>query len=40
NTIHAINRKGYRYPVNFPALVQNKKKEWENMTGLPVPEYF
>ncbi|HAF6280023.1 TPA: plasmid IncI1-type surface exclusion protein ExcA [Salmonella enterica] len=40
NTIHAINRKGYSYPVNFPALVQNKKKEWENMTGLPVPEYF
>lgn len=41
NTMHAMaERGGYDYPVNFPRLIQEKRKEWERIAGLPVAEVF
>lgn len=38
NCMHAMAEKGFNYDVNFPALIQSKRQEWENISKLPVPE--
>ncbi|MGJ3289470.1 plasmid IncI1-type surface exclusion protein ExcA [Klebsiella sp. PL-2018] len=38
NCMHAMAEKGFNYDVNFPALIQNKRQEWENISKLPVPK--
>ncbi|EAV3951974.1 ethanolamine utilization protein EutG, partial [Salmonella enterica] len=32
--------RGYDYPVDFPRLIQEKRKEWEQIAGMPVAEVF
>ena len=36
NTLHAMAERGYDYPVDFPRLIQEKRKEWEQIAGMPV----
>ncbi|AWZ83262.1 putative excA (plasmid) [Escherichia coli] len=40
NTLHAMAERGYDYPVDFPRLIQEKRKEWEQIAGMPVAEVF
>ncbi|HAN7490951.1 TPA: plasmid IncI1-type surface exclusion protein ExcA, partial [Escherichia coli] len=40
NTLHAMASRGYDYPVDFPRLIQEKRKEWEQIAGMPVAEVF
>ncbi|EAT5837203.1 ethanolamine utilization protein, partial [Salmonella enterica] len=40
NTMHAMASRGYDYPVDFPRLIQEKRKEWEQIAGVPVAEVF
>ncbi|HGV0807646.1 TPA: plasmid IncI1-type surface exclusion protein ExcA [Escherichia coli] len=40
NTMHAMASRGYDYPVDFPRLIQEKRKEWEQIAGMPVAEVF
>ncbi len=40
NTMHAMASRGYDYPVDFPRLIQAKRKEWEQIAGMPVAEVF
>ncbi|EDE1156709.1 ethanolamine utilization protein EutE, partial [Salmonella enterica subsp. enterica serovar Newport] len=40
NTMHAMAIRGYDYPVDFPRLIQEKRKEWEQIAGMPVAEVF
>ncbi len=40
NTMHAMASRGYDYPVDFPRLIQEKRKEWEQIAGIPVAEVF
>ena len=40
NTMHAMASRGYDYPVDFPRLIQEKRKEWEPIAGMPVAEVF
>ena len=37
NHLHAMNNKGYTYDFNFNDIVNKKRDELENLTGLPVP---
>ncbi|MDC3427533.1 hypothetical protein ACXYTB_22280, partial [Escherichia coli] len=34
------HHRGYDYPVDFPRLIQEKRKEWEQIAGIPVAEVF
>ncbi|EMW39472.1 putative surface exclusion protein ExcB [Escherichia coli 2785200] len=40
NTMHAMASRGYDSPVDFPRLIQEKRKEWEQIAGMPVAEVF
>lgn len=40
NTLHAMAERGYDYSVDFPRLIQAKRKEWEQIAGMPVAEVF
>ena len=40
HTMHAMASRGYDYPVDFPRLIQEKRKEWEQIAGMPVAEVF
>ena len=40
DTMHAMAERGYDYPVDFPHLIQEKRKEWEQIAGMPVAEVF
>lgn len=40
DTMHAMAERGYDYPVDFPRLIQEKRKEWEQIAGMPVAEVF
>ncbi|EIM6225227.1 plasmid IncI1-type surface exclusion protein ExcA [Escherichia coli] len=40
NTMHAMASRGYDYPIDFPRLIQEKRKEWEQIAGMPVAEVF
>ncbi|MEG5552363.1 plasmid IncI1-type surface exclusion protein ExcA [Enterobacter wuhouensis] len=37
NHLHAMNNKGYTYDFNFNDIVNKKRDELEDLTGLPVP---
>lgn len=40
NTMHAMAERSYDYPVDFPRMIQEKRKEWEKVAGIPVAEVF
>ncbi|EEJ4252308.1 plasmid IncI1-type surface exclusion protein ExcA [Salmonella enterica subsp. enterica serovar 4,[5],12:b:-] len=40
NTMHVMASRGYDYPVDFPRMIQEKRKEWEQIAGMPVTEVF
>ncbi|EFR4734898.1 plasmid IncI1-type surface exclusion protein ExcA [Salmonella enterica] len=40
DTMHAMAERGYDYPVDFPRLIQEKRKEWEQIAGMPVAKVF
>ncbi|HAG0018057.1 TPA: plasmid IncI1-type surface exclusion protein ExcA [Salmonella enterica] len=40
DTMHAMADRNYDYPLNFPRMVQEKRKEWEKIAGGPVAEVF